>query len=471
MARAAHVVVVGAGIGGVAAAHAIATAHPDVDVTVLEAADRVGGKLARTELAGVRIDVGAESMLNRRPEATDLVRAAGLGDLIVHPRDVGAGVWSRTAVHPMPPTVMGVPSDLRALTKSQIVSRRGLSRARLDLPRRKLREDVSVADFVGTRIGREVVDRLVEPLLGGVYAGRASNLSLLAAAPQIAALVERGPRLISAAARARADAARAPAAPVFAGLVGGVGQLPAAVATSSGATVRTGCTVREVRRAPGGGWVLSVGPTTAPEQVEADALVLAVPAAPAARLLASVAPVAARGLRGIEYASMAIVSVALPVSSFPSPPTRSGFLVPPVDGRSIKAATFASTKWGWLADEAGGLVIARASIGRAGETALLQRTDSELVTLAVDDLRDAVGVHGPLADAHVQRWGGALPQYAVGHLDTVAEIESSVAAVPGLALCGAAYHGVGIPAVIASAQAAARRIDDHLGGVRDRARQ
>ena len=232
-----------------------------------------------------------------------------------------------------------------------------------------------------------------------------------------------------------------------------MGQLPEALA--AGLTVRIGATVRELRRTATG-LRADVGPTTSPELLAADAVVLATPAAPTARLLASVAPVAAAELAAIEYASMAVVTFAFAASSAPelAATGSSGFLVPPLERRRIKASTFSFAKWGWVR-EAGlrraRLLLLRTSLGRYGEETALQATDEELVAWSLADLRDAVGVRAAPVDTHVQRWGGGLPQYAVGHLDRVARIRAAVAAVPGLALCGAAYDGVGIPAVIASA--------------------
>ena len=188
-------------------------------------------------------------------------------------------------------------------------------------------------------------------------------------------------------------------------------------------------------------------------------MVLALPAAPASRLLASCVPAAARELAAIEYASMAIVSLAFSASAFANPLTGSGFLVPAVDGRLIKAVTFSSQKWAWYPDD---VVLVRCSVGRRGDVADLQRSDDELVAGAVRDLAAAVGVRGVPRDAVVTRWGGGLPQYAVGHLERVERIDAAVDAVDGLALCGAAYSGVGIPACIGSGQSAATRL---LGGL------
>jgi oxygen-dependent protoporphyrinogen oxidase len=240
------------------------------------------------------------------------------------------------------------------------------------------------------------------------------------------------------------------------------------VAARSGATVHTGAMVRELARTArpdGEGWRLSVGPTRAPEWLDADAVILAVPARPASRLLAAVADAAAAvsALGEIEYASMAIVTLAYRAGAFPARPEGSGYLVPAVDGRPVKAVTFSTVKWPHLRAGEAGLEIVRCSVGRIGEEALLQRDDAELAGLAAADLAAATGVRGDPADVRVSRWGGALPQYTVGHVERVRRIRASVAGQPGLAVCGAVYDGVGIPACIASARLAADQVLAYLG--------
>ncbi len=430
-------------MAGLAAAHELASAG--AEVVLLEGSDRLGGKLRLGEVGGLTLDLGAESVLARRPEGLDLIHAVGLDDRVVHPETITASIWTHGALRAMPPTVMGVPADADALAASGIAV---MPEPRiLPVPD----EDVSVADFVTARLGRDVLDRLVEPLLGGVYAGHTDQLSLRATTPQIAAL---GEDLVSAAAEHRA--ASDSTGPVFAGLVGGVGQLPAAVVASSAGRidVRLASTVRSVDRSADG-WRLSVGPTTDVESVDVDAVVIAAPAPAAARLLAEEAPDAAFALAAIDYASMAIITFVFDDAVVPE---GSGFLVPPVDGTFIKAATVSSNKWGWVGDT--GRTVVRTSVGRRGETTLLQHDDGELGRRALTDLRSAFGTLPDPADHVVQRWGGGLPQYDVGHLDRVETVERSVAGVPGLEVCGAAYRGVGIPAVIASGRAAARRLLD-----------
>jgi protoporphyrinogen/coproporphyrinogen III oxidase len=297
------------------------------------------------------------------------------------------------------------------------------------------------------------VDRVVEPLLGGVYAGRAGELSLDATVPQLAPYAREERSLLAAARASRAAAPDADGA-VFGAPRGGVGRLPDAVARLSGATVRTGATVRELHRRPDG-WRLVIGPTRSPEEVLADGVVLAVPAAPAARLLRPHAAAAASDLAQVRYSSMAVVALAFAGSAFRTAPSGSGFLVPPVEGRSVKAVTFTSTKWGWYAAAAPDLVLVRASVGRLGEEALLQRDDEDLIDLVLADLTDLLGVTDPPVDARVTRWGGGLPQYAVGHRARVERIRTAVAELPGLTVGGAQYDGVGVPACIGSGQRAA----------------
>lgn len=474
-----RIAVVGGGIAGLAAAWFYSRDHPDAQITVLEGGPRIGGKLAVSEVAGVPVDEGAEAILARRPEGVDLARAVGLDDDLVSPRPVSAGLWTRGKVRPLPAgTVMGVPGDLEALAASGVLSAEGVEEVRREgrLPACDLDGDAAIGELVASRMGREVVDRLVEPLLGGVYAGHADQLSLAATVPQLVEPLRARGSLLGAveeirgatgSGRATAGSGRATAGstgPVFAGLVGGVGRLAGAVGRaleSAGVAIRTGAMVRELHRTASG-WRLVVGPTRAPESVEADAVVLACPARPASRLLADACPAAAAELAEIGYASMALVTLAYPSAALPQSQDAvgSGFLVPPAEGRTIKAATVLSAKWDWLRERAGETTLVRCSIGRYGEEAILQREDSELVQAAGVDLADALGVTGRPVEARVTRWGGALPQYTVGHRDRIDRIRTAVRGIPGLAVCGAAYDGLGVAPTVASARAAA----DQVGG-------
>ena len=451
----ARIVVVGGGIAGVSAAWFLR----EHDVTVIDGARDIGGKLRTSEIAGLSVDEGAEQLLVRRPEALALAREVGLADDIVHPVTSSASIWSRGRLRPLPTgTVMGVPS--RAASVRGVLAPLEVARVAMDrvLPGRAPTTDVSVASYVAHRVGSAVVERLVEPLLGGVYAGRAERLSLFATMPQL-------PRVNGSLMKAVAAAAPAPStAPVFAGLRGGLQRLVDATVMSSGATVLTGRSVRRIERLPTG-WRVVHGPTTDEQALDADAVVVAVPAAPAARLLSDVAPLAARELAQIDYASVAIVTLAYPRAAMPAV-SGSGYLVPALPGRPVKAVTFTSAKWAHLADGARDVVVVRASIGRHGDVEDLQRDDDELIAAVRQELSLAVAVRGEPVAARVSRWGGGLPQYTVGHLDRVSRIREVVADLPGLGVCGATYDGVGVPACIGSAERAANAVRLALSATR-----
>ena len=367
-----HVVIVGGGIAGLAAAFFLR--DEAVRVTVLEGSPRLGGKLSVSEIAGLAVDEGAEALLVTRPEGIGLIAEAGLSDMRTGPGPTSSAIWTRDALRPLPRRqFMGVPSDMAELARSGVLSDEGVARASqdLELPRTARDGDVPVAGYIGARLGAEVVDRLVDPLLGGVYAGRSAELSFDATLPALAAasrqhrsLAEAVRSLLPPPAPASAGSARRPApasasetragGSVFTTLAGGLGMLPAYLAKASGAEVRTTAVVRELAPA-GRGWRLTVGSAAAAEHVDADAVVLAIPARPAGRLLADVpgASAAVTAFGEIGYASMAIVTLAYPRSAFPGPGLAalgwSGYLVPAVDGRAVKAVTFSTVKWPHLA--------------------------------------------------------------------------------------------------------------------------
>ncbi|MFI1167887.1 protoporphyrinogen oxidase [Streptomyces sp. NPDC020801] len=465
-----HVVVIGAGIAGLAAAHRLLARG--VRVTVLEAADRVGGKLLAGEIAGVRVDLGAESLLARRPEAVTLARETGLAERLRQPATAGASIWTRGALRPMPKGhVMGVPGTASAL--AGVLSDEGLARIERDagLPRTEVGDDVAIGEYVAARLGREVVDRLVEPLLGGVYAGDAYRISMRSAVPQLFQAARTHDSLMEAVREIQAGAAAAQqTGPVFMGVEGGVGRLPLAVAESvraRGGEILTGAPVTELRREREDGPARAAWRVVAGDRVlHADAVVLAAPAPVAAGLLRAESPEAAAELRAVEYASMALITLAYRRADT-ALPEGSGFLVPPVDGRTVKASTFASQKWGWIAEEDPDVVVLRTSVGRYGETAILERDDAGLVDVSRHDLRDAVGLAATPVATRVTRWTDGLPQYPVGHHARVARIREHVGKLPGLAVCGAAYDGVGIPACIASAYAAVDRLSGDPGAVQE----
>ncbi|ROQ70455.1 oxygen-dependent protoporphyrinogen oxidase [Streptomyces sp. 840.1] len=464
-----HVVVIGGGIAGLAAARRLL--GTGLRVTLLEATDRLGGKLMTGEVAGVQVDLGAESMLARRPEAVGLARAVGLADRLQPPATATASLWTRDALRPMPKGhVMGVPGDPAAL--GEVLSPEGLARIaqERDLTPTEVGDDVAVGAYVADRLGREVVDRLVEPLLGGVYAGDAYRISMRAAVPQLFEIARRGGSLLDGVTRLQEQAAaRQQTGPVFQGIAGGIGTLPDAVAAAvraGGGEILTETPVLGLTRTASG-WDVR----TDTRVIAADGIVLAAPAWSASTLLAAESPAASAELAGVEYASMALVTMAFRRSDVAAAGTldgRSGFLVPPVEGRTIKAATFSSRKWQWVDDASPDLFLLRTSVGRYGEEDHLHREDAELVDVSRSDLAAATGLAARPVATEVTRWIGGLPQYPVGHLGRVTRIRDEVAKLPALRVCGAAYDGVGIPACVASAHRAADEIVDEITGQAER---
>ena len=461
---------VGAGVSGLAAAWHL-TCLPDAPrVVVLESGSEVGGKLRVGTVGPLEFDLGAESVLARRPEAVELIEAAGLAADLTHPATTAANVVRDGALHPLPArTLMGVPADpssLRGLLTEAEVARVA---AEPDLAPTPVEDDVDVASWVSARVGDAVVDRLVEPLLGGVYAGHARRLSLRATVPALWQYARSGGSLLAAVASALpappsssargVTPATTPPPPMFAGVVGGLGRVPVALAArlaERGVTVTTGCTVRGMERTEHG-WRLLTGPVPAHTHLDVDAVLLAVPAAPTARLLAPVCPAGAGEVAGIETASVAVVAAVLERSALAGLPG-SGLLVPPVEGRPVKAMTFSSAKWAWVDGLDPRLVVLRLSLGRHREEAVLQRDDDDLTALALADAADLLGRDLAPVATRVVRWGGSLPQPAVGHVDRIARLRVAVAGVPGLAVCGAALDGVGVPACVAAARSAADKI-------------
>ncbi|MEU3270835.1 protoporphyrinogen oxidase [Saccharomonospora sp. NPDC006951] len=463
-----RVAVVGGGISGLTAAYRLRRElGGQAVITVCESTGELGGKLRTAELAGMPFDVGAEAFLARRPEGLVLAGDLGLSGEVVHPGGATATVRAGGTTRPLPArTVMGVPSSAEPL--AGLLSEEGgkAVAAEPKLPRLELPAgDLSLGALLRSRFGDELVDRLVDPLLGGVYAGGADGLGLRATLPALADAIDDGAGSLTEAA-ARQIPEKPAARPVFATLTSGLQTLITRLTEEAKPMVRLGEPVRALGRRPEGGWRLSFGAAAgahapAAPRLDVDAVVLAVPAPAAAKLLADEVPAAAAAFAGIELASMAVVALALPPGT--ELPESSGVLIGAserrADGRpfTAKAFTFSARKWAHHAPS-GAPVLIRGSVGRFGETESLRADDEELVRLVRSDLAELTGITAEPVDALVRRWGGGLPQYGVGHVRRVADIRAALAGVPGLAVAGAALYGVGIPACIATAHAAALRV-------------
>jgi protoporphyrinogen/coproporphyrinogen III oxidase len=446
--------VVGAGISGLAAAWE--GLRRGGRVVVLDAGDRPGGKVRTSPLAGVDLDEAADAFLARVPEAVDLCAELGLDAELVSPASGTAYVWWDGALRRLPPEqLLGVPVDLDAVAESGLLSPAGVERARQDLTLGEDRPggDETVGALIRRRLGDEVHERLVAPLVGSIYAGDCDRLSLQVSAAQLAAARDRDPddpSLVRAAAALRAAAVDT-GRPVFLAPRGGVGRVIAALADALGDDLRTGCEVTAVTPS-GAGFAIE------PAGVVADAVVVAAPAFATGPILSPLAPEAGAFLTGIDTASVALVALAVPRDGIDCDMDGSGFLVPHGAGLTITACSWVTSKWAHLGVDPA-LALLRASVGRDGDDRAVTLPDDALVTAVLDDLATTMGVKAPPAEVRLTRWPRSFPQPRPGHLAAVASAEAAVARVaPRLAVTGAWARGVGIPACVRGARAAAAQV-------------
>jgi protoporphyrinogen/coproporphyrinogen III oxidase len=441
-------VVVGGGITGLTAA--FYAMRQGADVVVLEAGPHTGGKVSSVRLCGLDIDAGPDAFLARIPGAVELAADLGLADELVAPATGQAWLWSRDVLHPLPSgLVLGVPSDVSALEASKILSEAGLVRARSGKTSvADVADDVSVADGIGAHLGAEVVERLVDPLLGGINASDCSRLSLKSASAELFAASGSVDLMsaLRAQAAARGQIGVSEDRPVFLTPRGGVRRLVAALVDALGSRVWVDSVVDSVSLVDGV-WSVVIGGSA----LRARSIVLATPAAVSAALLSDVAPELAGELASIRTASVALTLLAYPRSAV-SLPAGSGMLVARPDGHLLTAASWWSQKWPHL--DTGDHVIVRASAGRDGDERFMALSDGSLIDALHAELVSVLDIRSLPTEAVVSRWINGFPQYDVGHAARVARIESLCAGLPGLSLAGASYRGIGLPACIRDAKAA-----------------
>ncbi|WP_210602390.1 protoporphyrinogen oxidase [Brevibacterium oceani] len=457
------ITVVGGGVSGLVTAYRLSADHR---VTVLEAGTRLGGCLKATTLSGAvetGIDTGAEASLNRRPETKSLAAELGM-DTAFPSTEHSSQVLSRGELHPIPKRqIMGVPADA-AEVESLIGAEAARRLAAEEITPPIGGGDVSLGDFLAERLGDAIVDSLVDPLLGGVYAGRCRDLSLAETVPALLPAAVDGTSVLDlvagllAARDARAAESTGTAEPVFMSFEGGINRLIPALyeaIESRGGTIRLGAGVTGIARR---GRIWQV--TGEGFDIESDGLVLATPAHVSARLLTDIAPESSAALAAIPYASTALVPALIDLDG--TELNGSGFLIPEPEGTYIKASTFVSNKWPWTRSHIPpGTALVRMSIGRFGDGPEGWRsdTDAEIIDRAFADWSTITArPTARIIAAEVERWDSALPQYLPGHAARIAAVDAQIAGIGGLELAGSAFDGVGIPACIARAEAVAARL-------------
>lgn len=457
-----RVVIIGGGIAGLAAAHRLTQTAPSLAVTLVESDSRLGGKIVTERVNGFVIEGGPDTFLSYKPRGLGLCRELGLEDRLhgTNQKTRRTYVMRGGQLYDLPEGFTGlVPSRFGPMANTPLLSPLGKLRMGLDyvIPPRPANGDESIAAFVERRLGREVYDHLIEPLLSGIYAGDGEQLSLAATFPQLRQTELAYGSLIKGilAAKRKAPAPRPNGQSWAAFLTPTTGLAEIVEALEKrldGVDVRLGSRVAHVEAASAGYTVLLENG----ESVTADAVIFATPAFITADLISNLDPQLSNVLRTILYISTTTVSMAFPLSDIPRPLDGYGYIIPRAENRPILACTWTSTKFPHRAPEGFGLI--RVFIGRAGQQEALERDDDELLQFGRDELRCTLGITAPPLLHRIFRWPSAMPQYTLGHLDRLVVIETRLATLPGMFIAGNAYRGVGIPDCIASGEAAADNV-------------
>jgi len=455
-------VVVGGGLAGLAAAYRLESLLPEAEIVLVERTERVGGALLTERADGFVIEGGPDSFLSRKERGVGLCKELGIADELVGRRRENARSYVRrgSELHQLPEGLTGmIPTDLDSLAESTLLSQAGRERlaAEVDLPPEPPGADESIASFVTRRLGQEAYERLVEPLMTGIYGGDGAQLSLQGTFPNLRSLeLEHGSVIRGLGAQ---SAASAGSYPPFVTLASGTQTLVIRLAERLRRTrVLTGRVALGVRRGDRGYEVeLDQG-----ERLHADGVVVAVPAFAAAGLLADFDPDLAAVHAEIPYASSTVVTLGYREEDVTHPLDGYGYVVPRAEGSDVLACSWSSSKWEGRAPE--GSVLIRVYAGRFGGRDVTLDSDDELVALARDELR-LLEIEADPYLSRVHRWPRGMPQYVLGHPERLERIESALADIPGLALAGAAYRGVGIPDCIYSGEEAARSLAESLARI------
>lgn len=452
-----RVLVVGGGVTGLATAYRLGTLDPQVDVTLIEATERTGGKLQTVPLADLELPAGADSFLARKPWAVELCTELGIAGELVLPGASGAHLWTRRGLVPLPKDApFGIPGDVGDVLRWPGLSGAGRRRALLDLlkPKRRDDSDESLGSLLRRRLGDEATDLAVAPLLAGLHAGDIDRLSVRATFPDLERWERWQGSLIRGAQAANRQARRGNAGPMFLRPAAGVERLTRVLAERLGSQVRTAAPAAAIVGGVSRRWQVRLGDGGS---LEADAVVLTLPATVASALLSMTGREEVKELGDIVYTSTAVVLMVYGGGSRSELPDGTGFVVP--RGRApMTAATWLSNKW--PTDAFGTRAVVRCFVGAAGEEDVVDAPDDDIVDACARHLAALVRLPDRPEQAAVVRWPVSMPQYEVGHLERVARIRAALP--PGIFVAGQSYDGVGIPDCVRSANEAAAAVSTHL---------
>lgn len=456
-----RIAVVGGGIAGLAVAYYLRQGANQegipIEIYLLEKEERLGGVILTERVEGFLIEGGPDCLLAEKPWALELAQQIGIGQRVIGTLKGNEGTYVlwRGRLHRLPEGfVLLAPTSFTSLLRWSLISPWGKLRVALEpfLPRGPQGEDESLADFVSRRLGREVLEKVAEPLVAGIHGGAPEELSLRSTFPRLLEM-ERRHRSLILGLRRRKGRSGLPSP--FVSFRDGMGELVEALEGAlEGVVVRRRCEVLGVEK--GDGFCLRLRG----EGLRADALILATPSYVSAQLLESFSPELSALLERIPYVSSATLSLAYEAEGVAPLLRGYGFVVPRREGRRLMAVTFSSQKFLGRAPE--GKVLLRAFVGGARDRGVLELGDRDILALVRRELEEILGIRAEPLLWRLYRWPRALAQYRVGHGELLAGIEAKVSEVPGLFLAGAAYHGIGVGDCVRSGREAAQRALDFL---------
>ncbi|MEL7564396.1 MAG: protoporphyrinogen oxidase [Dehalobacterium sp.] len=446
------VVIVGGGIAGLAAAYTLQETQPDIEYTLIEKNPRLGGKILTEHEAGYLIEGGPDCFLSEKQSVLKLAEKVGLENSLIGTNDQHKGtyIYAGEKLHALPEGLMLlVPTKIVPFALSPLISWPGKLRMSLDfvLPKKRDQDDETLYSFVVRRLGREALDKIAEPLIGGIHGGDPETMSLKASFPRFLDMEKNYGSLVRAMLAGRKNTRRKPPAgyggrpkSYFMSFKKGMGELPEALEKKLQGKIIKGKEATGIMRTDSGFLVEMEGK----EQLCADGLVLAVPAPEAALLLQEVAPKVSPILKSIPMASSATIQLVYKRHQVPKALNSFGFLVPHVEQRKINAVTFASVKWNDRVPDQEHVLL-RTFIGGAKNSPLALASEEEMMMWVKQDLKSILGITAEPEHYWVHRWIDARPQYTIGHLDRLQEIDKYLQKVPGLVLVGGCYRGIGVP--------------------------